>query len=181
MILPYTKIILKALVLFYLSYFAFQILSAQDFYQFARVDYLKNVNIVFHEAGHTVFALFGDFLRTLGGSFLQVFVPLMLAVYFFIWRKEIFSGGVMLFWMGESIIDVSWDIADAQKTLLPLLGSPDGGRAGHDWHYLLSTLGVLDKTDAISGAVFLFGTAIFILAFVSMILSVYKDFKNSKI
>ena len=172
------KTILKTLVLFYLLYFASQILSAQDFYQFAQADYFKNVNIVFHEAGHTVFALFGDFLRTLGGSFLQVFVPLMLAAYFFIWRKEIFSGGVVLFWTGESIIDVSWYIADAQKTLLPLLGNPDGGRAGHDWHYLLNTLGVLDKTDAISGAVFLFGTAIFILAFVLMIFSIYQDYQN---
>jgi len=178
-ILPYTKIILKALVLFYLLYFAFQILSAQDFYQFAQADYLKNVNIVFHEAGHTVFALFGDFLRTLGGSFLQVFVPLMLAVYFFIWRKEIFSGGVMLFWTGESVIDVSWYIADAQKTLLPLLGNPDGGRAGHDWHYLLSTLGVLDKTDAIAGAVFLSAGLIFLYAFLAMLHSIYLDFAKS--
>jgi len=178
-ILPYTKIILKTLVLFYLSYFAFQILSAQDFYQFAQADYLKNVNIVFHEAGHTVFALFGDFLRTLGGSFLQVFVPLMLAVYFFIWRKEIFSGGVMLFWAGESVIDVGWYIADAQKTLLPLLGNPDGGRAGHDWHYLLTALGVLDKTDAISGATYFFGVTIFILAFVLMIFFMYQDYQNT--
>ena len=173
------KIALKMLVLFYLSYFMSQILSAQDFYQFAQVDYLKNVNIVFHEAGHTLFALFGDFLRTLGGSFLQVFVPLMLAAYFFIWRKEIFSGGVMLFWTGESIIDVGWYIADAQKTLLPLLGSPDGGRAGHDWHYLLNALGVLDKTDAIAGAAYFFGTTIFILAFVSMIFSIYQDYQNT--
>ena len=178
MILPYTKIILKALVLFYLLYFAFQILSAQDFYQFARVDYLKNVNIVFHEAGHTLFVLFGDFLRTLGGSFLQVLVPLALAVYFFIWRKEIFSGGVMLFWAGESVIDVSWYIADAQKTLLPLLGSPDGGRAGHDRHYLLSTFGVLDKTDAIADAAYFFGMIIFIFAFVPMIFSIYQDYQN---
>ena len=177
-IIPNSKIILKTLVLFYLLYFASQILSAQDFYQFTQVDYLKNVNIAFHEAGHTLFALFGDFLRTLGGSFLQVFLPLMLAVYFFIWRKEPFSGGVMLFWVAESIIDVSWYIADAQKTLLPLLGNPNGGRAGHDWHYLLNTLGVLDKTDAISGAVFLFGTAIFILAFVLMIFSIYQDYQN---
>ena len=173
------KIALKMLVLFYLSYFMSQILSAQDFYQFAQVDYLKNVNIVFHEAGHTLFALFGDFLRTLGGSFLQVFVPLMLAAYFFIWRKEIFSGGVMLFWTGESIIDVGWYIADAQKTLLPLLGSPDGGRAGHDRHYLLNALGVLDKTDAISGATYFFGVTIFILAFVLMIFFMYQDYQNT--
>ena len=84
----------------------------------------------------------------------------------------------MLFWTGESIIDVGWYIADAQKTLLPLLGSPDGGRAGHDWHYLLNALGVLDKTDAISGAVYFFGTTIFILAFVSMIFSIYQDYQN---
>ena len=144
------KTILKTLVLFYLLYFASQILSAQDFYQFAQADYLKNVNIVFHEAGHTVFALFGDFLRTLGGSFLQVFVPLMLAAYFFIWRKEIFS-----------------------------LGNPDGGRAGHDWHYLLSTLGVLDKTDAIAGAAFAFAGLIFLRAFLVMLHSIYLDFAKS--
>ena len=174
--MPSLKIIIKATIIFYLLYFAFQILFAQDFYQFAQVDYLKNVNIAFHEAGHTLFALFGDFLRTLGGSFLQVFVPLILAVYFFIWRNEIFSGGMMLFWMGESIIDVSWYIADAQKTLLPLLGNPDGGREGHDWHYLLNAFGALDKTDAIAGAAFAFAGLIFLCAFLAMAYSIYLDF-----
>ena len=85
----------------------------------------------------------------------------------------------MLFWAGESVVDASWYIADAQKTLLPLLGNPDGGRAGHDWHYLLNALGVLDKTDAIAGAAYFFGTTIFILAFVSMIFSIYQDYQNT--
>lgn len=99
---PIVKIIVKIAVFAYLLYFAYQILSAGDFYQFAEIDYLKNVNIIFHEAGHTLFALFGNFLFTLGGSFLQILIPFAFAVYFFIWRKEIFSGGVILFWVGES-------------------------------------------------------------------------------
>ena len=95
------KILFKIAIFIYLLYFAFQILSAQDFYQFARVDYLKNVNIVFHEAGHTVFALFGDFLRTLGGSFLQVFVPLMLAAYFLSGGKKFFPEEWCFFGRGK--------------------------------------------------------------------------------
>lgn len=58
--------------------------------------------------------------------------------------------------MAESFVDVGYYVADAQKTMLPLLGNSEGGPDGHDWNYLLNTLGILDKTDAIAGAAFFF-------------------------
>ncbi len=40
---------------------------------------LHMVNLPFHEAGHLLFAPFGDFMMSLGGSLLQVIVPLVCA------------------------------------------------------------------------------------------------------
>lgn len=100
---PAIKIIVKVVVFAYLLYFGWQIWSAGDFYQFVEVDHLKNVNIIFHEAGHTLFALFGDFLFTLGGSFLQILIPFAFAIYFFIRRIDIyrrFFGNGILYLFG---------------------------------------------------------------------------------
>ena len=43
---------------------------------------LHLTNLVFHEAGHVIFALFGRFMGVLGGSLLQVLVPLVAAAAF---------------------------------------------------------------------------------------------------
>ena len=170
------KIILKTSIFLYLLYFGWQIWATQDFFQFSEVDYIKNANIIFHEAGHTLFIFFGDFLHTLGGSLLQIAILFLLALYFLLLRKEVFSTGVMLFWTAGSITDVGFYVADAQKTFIPLLGFPGGGAAGHDWHYLLGVMGVLDKTDMIAGVVFLFAGIFFVCAFLLLLYSLYLDF-----
>src|SRR5215467_8039838 len=39
-------------------------------------------DLIFHEAGHILFSPFGDFMMTLGGSLMQVMVPIVCAVAF---------------------------------------------------------------------------------------------------
>lgn len=41
---------------------------------------LDNVNLVFHEAGHVIFALGGEFIGILGGSLMQVLIPVVCGV-----------------------------------------------------------------------------------------------------
>jgi len=43
---------------------------------------IYNVNLVFHEAGHVIFIPLGRFMTILGGSLLQVLVPLLCTVAF---------------------------------------------------------------------------------------------------
>src|ERR1043165_10081210 len=67
---------------------------------------IDGVNLVIHEAGHVVFRPFGEFLAIAGGSLFQVIVPAVFAVYFYLNRKP-YSSALVLFWTGESLLNVS--------------------------------------------------------------------------
>jgi hypothetical protein len=98
-------------------------------------------NLVFHEAGHVLFASFGQFMRVLGGSLLQFALPLGLAVAF-LKQQNPFGAVVCSWWAGENLIDVAPYIADARALQLVLLGGKTGAEVqGHDWEYILATLG----------------------------------------
>ena len=47
---------------------------------------IDNMNLVVHEAGHALFGWFGSVPGLLGGTALQLLVPLLLASYFFVQR-----------------------------------------------------------------------------------------------
>jgi hypothetical protein len=100
-------------------------------------------NLVFHEAGHVLFGLFGRFMTVLGGSLLQFLVPIVLAVAF-LRQKTPFGAIVCAWWAGENLVDVAPYIADARALELVLLGGRTGAEVeGHDWEYLLGALGLL--------------------------------------
>ena len=44
---------------------------------------MDNIDLVIHEAGHVFFSLFGKFIYTLGGSLMQLIIPLIIAGFFF--------------------------------------------------------------------------------------------------
>ncbi len=50
-------------------------------------------------------------------------------------------------WVGQNLINVSVYAGDAIVMQLPLLG---GEGSFHDWHYLLSTLGILSWTPEVA-------------------------------
>ena len=106
-------------------------------------------NLVFHEAGHVLlFGFFGRFITVLGGSLFQFALPLMLAVVFLKQRDQ-FGALVCTWWAGENLLDLAPYIADARALQLVLLGGKTGAEVeGHDWEYLLTTLGWLrfDRT-----------------------------------
>ena len=41
--------------------------------------FLHLINLLFHEAGHIIFSPFGQFMTMLGGSLMQVLVPIVCA------------------------------------------------------------------------------------------------------
>jgi len=98
-------------------------------------------NLVFHEAGHVLFTPFGQFMRVLGGSLFQFVLPLGLALAF-LKQQNPFGAVVCTWWAGENLIDVAPYIADARALQLVLLGGKTGAEVqGHDWEYILATLG----------------------------------------
>jgi hypothetical protein len=121
---------------------------------------IDGVNLVIHEAGHIVFSPFGEFLAVAGGSLFQVLVPLAFAGYFYFNRKP-YSCALVLFWAGESLLNVSVYAADSVAMQLPLLG---GDNSIHDWNFMLDRLGLLRQTSGIALAIRALGTLLIISA-----------------
>lgn len=128
--------------------------------------FMHSVNLVFHEAGHVIFAVFGRFMSIVGGSLLQVLLPLMLLFAFLINRREGFGASVCLWWAGQSLMDLAPYIADAKVMRLPLLGGGTGFDmpGAHDWNNILREAGRIDEAIQIAESVDRWGAFLVILA-----------------
>lgn len=115
--------------------------------------FLDRVDLVFHEAGHVFFAVFGEFIGILGGSLMQLLIPAVVVGYFF-FHQQRYSGAVTLFWVGQSLFNVSVYARDARARALPLLGGED---SFHDWNYLLGRLHLLRWDQAVGNLIYLMG------------------------
>ena len=157
---PYIRV---AAVLVVALYLVNCIRTPDDFH------FISGVNLIIHEAGHIIFIFFGEFMHILGGSLTQVLIPLIFVGYFFL-RRDYFSSGVLLMWMGESISEVAHYAADAIVMQLPLLG---GDSVIHDWNWLLVHMGVLKYTYQISGAMYVSAWVILLAGILVSLVSLY--------
>jgi len=124
--------------------------------------FMHNINLPFHEFGHVLFMPFGRFMMILGGSLFQILLPLGLMFAFVLKQRDTFAGSIMLWWCGQSFIDLSPYIRDAQYRALPLVGG--GGEEPHDWGNLLTMMNLLESTYTIANGCFALGCIIIISA-----------------
>ena len=152
----------RALGLLAMAALAWQILGRElDFNATgASLRFLHGIDLVIHEAGHTFAFFLPHFLYVLAGSALHVLLPAVCA-WTFLRQRQPGSFAVALFWTGESVTDVAIYMADAKKRALPLLG---GDPAGHDWHYLLGQLGLLNWAAWLGRLTFGLGIVIITIA-----------------
>ena len=115
--------------------------------------FLDRVDLVFHEAGHVIFGFFGEFIGILGGSLMQVLIPAIVVVYFLVHRQR-YSASVSLFWVAQSLFNVSVYVKDARTRALPLLGGED---TLHDWGYILGKLNLLLWDRALGNSIYALG------------------------
>lgn len=114
--------------------------------------FLHRVDLVFHEAGHVLFSPFGRFMTMLGGSLMQVLVPIVCALAL-VKSGDRVGGAVAVWWAGQNLVDLSPYIGDARALQLPLLGGATGAEVeGHDWEAILSTLGWLQHDRTLAAA-----------------------------
>ncbi len=125
--------------------------------------FMHNINLPFHEFGHVLFSFFGRFMMILGGSLFQVLLPLGLMLVFIFQRQDNFAASVMLWWCGQSFIDVSPYIADAPYRVLPLVGG--AGESSHDWGNLLTMTGKVDSALSYANTSFGIGVILMLLSF----------------
>jgi hypothetical protein len=110
--------------------------------------FLDYVNLAFHEAGHVFLAFAGTTVHYLGGTIGQIAVPGILSVWFLKKARSPFGSAFCVWWIGESLINVSIYMADARNLELPLVGGGD-----HDWNELFYRFGLLSEPSvaAVSG------------------------------
>lgn len=136
---------------------------------------LDHFNLLIHEGGHGVFRIFGKFIYTLGGSLMQVLMPLLF-VYYFVSHRQRFGTQISLVWLGQNLMNVSVYAADAVEQRLPLLG---GNKVYHDWNYLLRDMGILQYDNEVGAAIFYTGIVFFVIAL--LIPLFMKDYSRVKI
>jgi hypothetical protein len=108
--------------------------------------FLDWINLAFHEAGHLFLLPFGETLHFLGGTILQLAIPLGLTVHFLLKRSP-FSASGCFWWFGQNFLGTAYYMADARELKLPLVG---GGE--NDWNHLFYEWGLLgeDSVNAVS-------------------------------
>jgi hypothetical protein len=127
--------------------------------------FLHLVHLPFHEAGHVFLMLFGRFLSVLGGSLFQVAIPLLCGAVFLLKNRDPFAASVTLWWAGQSLMDLAPYVADARALRLPLLGGRTGAEVeGHDWEYLLGTLGLMNHDVTLGRLSFALGALVMLAA-----------------
>lgn len=141
--------------------------------------FLHLVNLPFHEAGHIFFSPFGSFMTSLGGSLMQVLVPVVCAIAF-ARKPDAFGAAVAIWWAGQSLVDLGPYIADARALQMPLLGGSTGAEVeGHDWEAILSALGWLHRDRRLGMAAHLFGTLTMVAAVAVGAWVVWRDHRKS--
>ena len=143
------KLVFAAVVAFYFLWIAYDPLQGS---------FLDLVDLPIHEAGHPIFGIFGEFIGIAGGSLFQVIMPCVFAGYF-IWHYKYYSAAVVLFWVGQSILNVYVYAADAVIMRLVLTSGLTGSEGGfHDWNYMLTRTGLIGSTKLVAGLIRTVGT-----------------------
>lgn len=119
---------------------------------------LDNFHLIVHEAGHLFFSFFGTFIQFLGGTLMQLIIPLLLLIIFY---KSAMPKGMQIsfFLLGHSLINVSVYAADARTQVLPLLGN-----GKHDWNYLLNEMNLLNFDEQVGYVFFSLAILFFVIA-----------------
>lgn len=144
-------------VLVFMVYLLYQNISNSDYFGFIRY-----FDLLIHEAGHWIFMPFGETLTILGGTLMQLIVPIVFIFSF--WRQaDYFGSSFCLAWLGDNLFYVATYIADSRAQILPLLG---GDSSGHDWYALLSRWNILSYDTMIAAIVNLLGVIIMVMGVV---------------
>lgn len=115
---------------------------------------IEGANLLFHEAGHLIFGVLGEVAGFWGGTWMQLLIPLGIAVAFYRQGQK-YSSAVMALWFGENFFGISAYIKDARAQNLPLVGGEI-----HDWGYLLGKAGLLQYDQMIGSLAWFCGAAI---------------------
>lgn len=158
--ISYPKLIFAGLMAIYFFWVAFTPMQGS---------FLDFVDLPIHETGHLLFRPFGDFIMVAGGTLFQIIVPAVFVGYF-VWNGKPYSASIVLFWVGQSLINVHIYAADAVKMQIVLTSGMTGSEGSfHDWNYMLTELGLINSTPTVAGIIRLLGTLVIVAATVGAV------------
>jgi hypothetical protein len=126
--------------------------------------FLHGPLLVFHEAGHVLFIPFGEWLMFLGGTLGQLLLPALIVVVFLWKNRDPFGAALGLWLLGVSLLDVAPYVHDALDPQLMLLSGSTGESGGHDWIYLLRSMGLLQRAPLLGALTHKLGALVLLLA-----------------
>jgi len=170
----------RAFVLLVLIVWGMKFIFSSIESNYSGISFMHLINLPFHEAGHVLFRIFGQFMMTLGGSLTQCLVPLICFVTFLVKTKDPFAASISLWWLGENLIDLAPYINDARALKLMLLGGVTGKDVDdyHDWEFILRKLSLLEYDHLIAKTAYVIGALIIICALIwggSVLLIQYRN------
>jgi hypothetical protein len=126
--------------------------------------FLHGPLLVFHEAGHVLFRLFGEWMMFLGGTLGQLLMPALIVAAFLWKNRDPFGAAVGLWLLGVSLLDVAPYMYDALEPQLMLLSGRSGEDGGHDWIYLFESMGLRPRAQAIGTLTHRLGSLVVLLS-----------------
>jgi hypothetical protein len=114
---------------------------------------LDGANLLFHEAGHVFFGVFGSTAGLYGGTLGQLVFPVVTAGTF-LWRRQPASFAVCTVWLFENFLNIARYAADARAQVLPLVGSGE-----HDWTRIFNRWGALEHDTGVAAVIRALGWA----------------------
>jgi len=130
---------------------------------------IDTIDLFIHEGGHGVFGIFGEFIGFLGGSLMQVVIPLAAVIVFY--KSEYRTLVFTLYWLGHNLINISIYIGDAPYRKLRLISK----HAIHDWGWICDKLGITHYAESIGAVVLVLGGVACVGALGIGIFSIYRD------
>ncbi len=171
--LPLLRLYWLSFILLFCSWFIIkQHYMAIEYNIFLAVDYkhvgwfswiyflIDNFLLIVHEAGHSIFGIFGwRFLTVLGGTLLQILLPFI--IFAACWRAgSLYGAQFMLYITGFGWLSASGYAADAYEQKLPLIGNLP--KSAHDYLNLLSDLNILNHYKTVAWIMFSIGVLVLI-------------------
>lgn len=130
--------------------------------------WLHYIHLVFHEAGHIIFMVLGDWMTSAGGTIMQLLMPLICLGTFLFKEQNRFGAAVCGWWFGHSLMDCGPYAADAKSQTMMLLGGVTGQDVPgyHDWNAMLRPLDLLDQAETIGAGLHVAGAITIVLSLV---------------
>jgi len=91
-------------------------------------------------------------------------MPAILGCALLIKNRDPFGAAIGLWFVGVSLLDIAPYMYDALHPKLMLLSGTTGEDGGHDWIYLFSSMGLLQKAQVIAGLIHKLGALTVLLA-----------------